>query len=299
MTNTINRDSIVLVVDDSPESLGMLNIALGEAGFTVLVALSGMQALSIIEKIEPDIILLDAVMPEIDGFVTCKKLKHRLPNTPVIFMTGLTDLEHIVAGFDAGGVDYVTKPIKPDEVIARIKVHITNAKMTSSARAALDTTGQHIFSVDNAGNILWATQQAKKLFNDISSTGQIKHTFTNELANWLNQAEDRHDLIFMEFSEPIKVTYIGKQDVFEHLIKISLQTHEYNADQLLEKLPITNREAEVLLWLSLGKTNWEIAQILKISPRTVNKHLEQIFRKIEVDNRTTAAAVAFRILNNT
>lgn len=299
MTNTINRDSIVLVVDDSPESLGMLNIALGEAGFTALVALSGMQALSIIEKIEPDIVLLDAVMPEIDGFVTCKKLKLRLPNTPVIFMTGLTDLEHIVAGFDAGGVDYVTKPIKPDEVIARIKVHITNAKMTSSARAALDTTGQHIFSVDNAGNILWATQQAKKLFNDISSTGQIKHTFTNELANWLNHAEDRHDLIFMEFSEPIKVTYIGKQDVFEHLIKISLQTHEYNADQLLEKLPITNREAEVLLWLSLGKTNWEIAQILKISPRTVNKHLEQIFRKIEVDNRTTAAAVAFRILNNT
>ena len=68
-------DNVVLVVDDSPESLGMLNVALNSQGYTALVALNGAQALSIAEKIEPDIVLMDAVMPEMDGFETCRRLK--------------------------------------------------------------------------------------------------------------------------------------------------------------------------------------------------------------------------------
>jgi Response regulator containing a CheY-like receiver domain and an HD-GYP domain len=74
---------IVLVVDDSPESLGMLNATLNKAGLTVLVALSGAQALSIVEKVQPDVVLLDAIMPEMDGFDTCQKLKEKLPSTPL------------------------------------------------------------------------------------------------------------------------------------------------------------------------------------------------------------------------
>ena len=93
-----NNQEVVLVVDDSPESLGMLNIALNTQGYTALVALNGMQALAIIEKIAPDVILLDAIMPEMDGFETCKKLKQVLPNTPIIFMTGLTDTQDVVKG---------------------------------------------------------------------------------------------------------------------------------------------------------------------------------------------------------
>ena len=110
-----NISDVVLVVDDSPESLGMLNVALNTQGFTALVALNGVQALAIVEKVKPDVILLDAVMPEMDGFETCKKLKEALPNTPIIFMTGLTEIDDVVKGFDAGGIDYVTKPIAPDE----------------------------------------------------------------------------------------------------------------------------------------------------------------------------------------
>ena len=90
---------IVLVVDDSPESLGMLNATLNKAGLTVLVALSGAQALSIVEKVQPDVVLLDAIMPEMDGFDTCQKLKEKLPSTPIIFMTGLNDSEHVIHGF--------------------------------------------------------------------------------------------------------------------------------------------------------------------------------------------------------
>ena len=148
---------IVLVVDDSPESLGMLNATLNKAGLTVLVALSGAQALSIVEKVQPDVVLLDAIMPEMDGFDTCQKLKEKLPSTPIIFMTGLNDSEHVIHGFEVGGVDYITKPVVPDEVLARIKVHSHNAKLAKSAQFALDYAGQYIFCVSKQGRLEWAT----------------------------------------------------------------------------------------------------------------------------------------------
>jgi DNA-binding response OmpR family regulator len=85
-------NNVVLVVDDSPESLGMLNVALNNQGYIALVALNGAQALSIAEKIEPDVVLLDAVMPQMDGFETCRRLKLKRPNPPRLFMTGLSDV---------------------------------------------------------------------------------------------------------------------------------------------------------------------------------------------------------------
>src|ERR1700685_809759 len=89
---------IVLVVDDSPDTLRLLTDALGDAGMTVLVAIEGEQALAIVAKITPDIILMDAEMPSIDGFETCRRLKRNktLAHVPVIFMTGLSVTQDIV-----------------------------------------------------------------------------------------------------------------------------------------------------------------------------------------------------------
>ncbi|MHC2662961.1 DNA-binding response OmpR family regulator [Bradyrhizobium diazoefficiens] len=131
------KRDVALVVDDSPETLRLLTDALDGAGMTVMVALDGAAAMRIVEQITPDIVLLDAVMPGIDGFETCRRLKRDagLANVPVIFMTGLAETEHIVRGLDAGGVDYVTKPIVIEEMLARIRVHLGNARLTQSARA--------------------------------------------------------------------------------------------------------------------------------------------------------------------
>ncbi|WP_252721096.1 response regulator, partial [Acinetobacter nosocomialis] len=84
-----------------------------------MVALDGSAALKVVEQIAPDVILLDAVMPGLDGFETCRRLKReaRLSNVPVVFMTGLSETEHIVRGLEAGGVDYVTKPVKIEEML--------------------------------------------------------------------------------------------------------------------------------------------------------------------------------------
>ena len=111
---------IVLLVDDSPEALGFLTDALEQSGFSALIATSGQAALNIAERITPDIILLDAVMPVMDGFETCRRLKANaaVAQVPVIFMTGLTETEHVVRALESGGVDYLTKPINIDELRA-------------------------------------------------------------------------------------------------------------------------------------------------------------------------------------
>ena len=292
---------VVLVVDDSPESLGMLNVALNTQGYTALVALNGLQALAIAEKVVPDVVLLDAMMPEMDGFETCRKLKERLPNTPIIFMTGLTDVEDVVKGFEAGGVDYVTKPISPDEVIVRIKTHIQTAKLALSAQNALDHAGNNVLCVSNEGRLSWATPHVHELIEKISPNNNSPWaTLAELLKNWLaeiNSAGDSSNssLSLTCFSQPLSVYYERKQNNL-HLLRIMEAKVDKTPNYLQEHLPITKRESEVLYWVSYGKTSWEISQILTMSPRTVNKHLEQIFKKLGVDNRTSAAAISIRLL---
>lgn len=293
-----NKSSdVVLVVDDSPESLGMLNVALNGQGYTALVALSGQQALAIAEKVPPDVVLLDAMMPEMDGFETCRRLKALLPNTPIIFMTGLTDVEDIVKGIEAGGVDYVTKPISPDEVIVRIKRHIETAKLALSAQDALDHAGKNVFCVSQLGRLSWATPHVHELIDQISEGDASPWaTLAPKIEKWL--AEDTVlDLNINCFSTKISITYERLQQPM-HLLRIIENKTQKTALDLQQNLPITKRESEVLYWVSYGKTSWEISQILEMSPRTVNKHLEQIYKKLGVDNRTSAAAISIRILEN-
>lgn len=117
----------ILVVDDNPANLRVFLDQLTRAGFRILVAPSGQRALQQLDHITPDLILLDVLMPGLDGFETCSRLKANkaTKNIPVIFMTALTDTLDKVKGFDVGGVDYITKPLQYEEAIARIRTHLT------------------------------------------------------------------------------------------------------------------------------------------------------------------------------
>src|SRR6476660_5298131 len=186
------KRDVALVVDDSPETLRLLTDALDTAGMTVMLALDGAAAMRIVDQITPDIILLDAMMPGIDGFETCRRLKREagLSNVPVIFMTGLADTEHIVRGLEAGGVDYVTKPIAIEEMLARIRVHLANARLTQSARAALDVSGRYLLAVNSLGKIMWATPQAQKLLSDaLSPDSDDAFVLPDPMPQWLDQME--------------------------------------------------------------------------------------------------------------
>lgn len=277
----------------------MLTDALDGAGMTVMVALDGASAMRIVEQITPDIILLDAVMPGMDGFETCRRLKReKLADIPVIFMTGLAESEHIVRGLEAGGVDYVTKPIVIVEMLARIKVHIANARLTQSARAALDVSGRFLFAVDHRGKVIWATPQAQKLLaRDHSICVEDELGLPGPWLDWLDQmhrgfAEAKTPPAVSFRDEKLRLQYMGRLSVNEFLLRLARDTSSDSPAEFSKELGLTTREGEVLSWLSKGKTNRDIAQILGLSPRTVDKHLEQIYAKLGVENRTAAAAVA-------
>jgi len=294
MPRDAKRSDIVLVIDDSPETLRLLTDALDNAGMTVMVALDGTSALRVVDRITPDIILLDAMMPGIDGFETCRRLKHDagLAHVPVIFMTGLAETEHIVRGLEAGGVDYVTKPIVIEEMLARIRVHLANARLTQSARKALDASGRFLFTTDRQGQIFWATPQAQKL---LSATAPDHALSSAPLQDWLRAIEAGSTegkapppLV----SDQFRLQYIARLGEDEFLLRIAKDSGPVTPAQFSKELGLTAREGEVLSWLSKGKSNRDIADILGLSPRTVDKHLEQIYAKLGVENRTAAAAIA-------
>lgn len=301
--NTKTQSQVVLVVDDAIDSIHMLNDVLEESHFTVLVALEGAQALTITKNIRPDIILLDAIMPNMDGFETCRQLKlnPQLADVPIIFMTGLSDTEHVVMGLNAGGVDYVTKPINPDELIARMRVHLANARITQSARAALDTAGQYLFTVDLQGQLVWATPQVYQLLDGAGATADsiaLTHTISQQLREWIShKPETGRQLPLQQVTQELSVEMLNLIDGKEYLLRLTNPHKPADDTQSLKhQFSVTGREADVLLWIANGKTNREIGQILEMSPRTVNKHLEQIFKKLGVENRTSAAAVAIKCL---
>lgn len=206
--------SVVLIVDDLPDNLALLSDALEQVGHMVLVALDGTTALERMNRLKPDIVLLDAMMPGIDGFETCRRIKARaeFEDVPVVFMTALTESEHVVEGFAAGGVDYVTKPIVPEQVLARVASHLRTARSLRDARLAAQQPPER-----DAG----AAREA-----------------------------------------------------------------------LTRRYQLTAREVEVLEWVACGKTNRDIGEILGLSPRTVNKHLEHVYVKLGVETRTAAATLA-------
>ncbi len=300
MNSVTVASDIALVVDDSPDTLSLINDALETAGMDVLLALEGRQALSIARKMRPDIILMDGLMPHMDGFEACRALKAdpQLSSIPVIFMTGLSDTEDVVKGLDAGGVDYLTKPINPSELLARIRVHLGNARLTSSAQTALDSIGQHLLTVDDSGQIRWATPQSHALFARARADEQWQQQqFSGQIRHWLShQPELENTLKLSALEYPLAVKLVSHQDNGEKLLKLIDGNRPCGAAMLREKLDLTERESEVLYWIANGKTNREAAEILTMSPRTVNKHLEQIFPKLGVENRTAAAGVALRIL---
>ena len=297
---TNRKKDVVLVVDDSAESLSVINDILDNAGLTVLVALEGEQALNITRSITPDIILLDALMPNMDGFETCRRLKasRDLSHIPVIFMTGLSETENIVKGLEAGGVDYIQKPVNGEELLARMRVHLHNARLTLSARSALDSAGQFLVATDPSGRLLWATPQAHHLFERKKLDDSWLHdTLPATIRSLLASRESSDKGMMLETGgEPIEVRYISQTSDNEYLFRLIDLERPRETELLQQAFSLTGRESEVLLWLAKGKSNSEIALILGVSPRTINKHLEQIFRKLHVENRTSAAVMALKAL---
>ncbi len=128
------KDAQILIVDDVPANIGPLRQPLEMAGYQVLIASSGEDALGLLQELVPDLILLDVMMPGIDGFETCRRLKAdaSTADVPVIFLTARDEATAIVEGFSAGGIDYIVKPFRKEEVLVRVRTHLERAQLQNA-----------------------------------------------------------------------------------------------------------------------------------------------------------------------
>ncbi|WP_075289556.1 DNA-binding response regulator [Pararhizobium arenae] len=303
MSEAAHPRDIVLIVDDSPETLGFLTDALEQSGFSVLIATSGNAAINVVERITPDIVLMDAVMPGMDGFDTCRRLKANsaITQVPVIFMTGLTETEHIVHALESGGVDYLSKPINIDELRARIRVHLANARSAQSARVALDAAGRHLLAMRGDGTLQWSTPQATRLINAATGRDDGMEAISGHIRGWTQEREKSgarsEPLIIQQNGQPVlQLAYLGAIGSDEFLFRLTGISQTSEDEILRQAFSLTVREAQVLLWIGKGKANRDIGEILGLSARTVNKHLEQIYVKLGVENRASAAVKAATVL---
>ena len=310
LDKTLDRanSDVVLIVDDVPDNLSVLHDALDESGYTVLVATGGEAALARAAQALPDIVLLDAMMPGMDGFEVAKRLKAQpaTAHIPIIFMTGLTETEYLVAALEAGGVDYVTKPIKPKEVLARMNVHMQGARQARQTRNALDAFGYASITVRASdGRLMWQTPLARELLHQYygepaPGAGGLA---PQPVADWLR----RHLREAEQLIEPPRLSV--EQGARRLTFRLHQQTGDSEGggdwlivmrevsdtaiiDSLSLNFKLTAREAEVLYWVVKGKINRDIADIVGASPATVKKHLERVFAKLGVETRTAAAGMA-------
>lgn len=343
---------LVLLVDDVPDNLRLLSDALDAAGYTVLVATDGLSALERLDYVTPDIVLMDAVMPGMDGFEACRRMKAHwgAGQVPVVFMTGLTDPEDVVRGFQAGGSDYVTKPVDPDAVLARIEAHLRSARLMSSAIDTLDAVAHAVVVLDAEGRPLWETRRARQwlkayfdgnahaggqeraggsrarwgptrqdgaeppeagtamrrlmpLGGEAGPPGDLSSSLPRPLcdwvADWLSAAARGQSLTprVVNGSGRLQIRLVPAQRPGEFVLLLQEQADEAQAAATLARqYRLTPRELDVLLWVARGKTNRDVSDILGMSPRTVNKHLEHVFVKLGVETRAAATALTLKTL---
>lgn len=193
------------------------------------------------------------------------------------------------------------KPIVVAEMLARIKVHLTNARLTQSARAAMDVSGRYPFAVDRRGAVIWSSPQARKLLAEMApkdgsyEATPLPPTWLPWFKQVLNQRQGQDTASPpVTYHGEFQLEYLGLFRNGEFLLQFAPKAGAETPKDFSRKLGLTRREGEVLSWLSKGKANRDIAEILGLSPRTVDKHLEQIYAKLGVENRTAAVALAAR-----
>ncbi|AOS44499.1 Response regulator PleD [Lacunisphaera limnophila] len=302
----MSQPSTVLVVDDTPANLGLVLESLGAAGLRVLVAESGARALELLAQQPVDLVLLDMIMPGLDGLAVCQRMKQHpvWRDLPLIFLTAVDDPAQKVRALEAGAVDYLNKPVHPPEVLARVRTHLDlqaarlalqrkNTQLEAEIALRLDAESQLAQSLDRA--LLIADREGRLVFQ----THRATHLLFKHLAHH-QPGRLPPELVRVErYQSPAGTLLLHRfmeQGNDALTVLYLIEEHAPPGPAELTKLGITPRQAEVLYWIAQGKTNAEIAIILGTSPRTVEKHVEQLLERLGVENRVGAAAQASELL---
>jgi len=181
---------------------------------------------------------------------------------------------------------------------------LANARLSHQSRLALDVAGRHLVALDLQGALVWCTPQAEKLLAQVDpewsqDRGRLPERLEAPVARLLDESARPGASARIELPDlRIDLSLLESERPHEVLIRMTEIREGAAVDLLQKQNGLTRREAEVLLWVSYGKSNRTISEILGISPRTVNKHLEQVFRKLGVETRAAATALAVRVMSD-
>jgi signal transduction histidine kinase len=294
--DTIRAD-VILVVDDTLSSLQQLQSILQSNGFTVIVTQDGISALSKAEYAEPDLILLDILMPGLDGLEVCRKLKNnkKTQDIPIIFMTALTDTDNKVKGFNTGGIDYITKPIEEEELIVRIKTHLTLRKIRQQLQEQNKELKKEISIRQGTESKLKQSQQILEKVNCELETRVLERT--TELVQAKQKLEKINTELIQSNQELEQFAYIVSHDLQAPLRSLNmfadLLAQEYHnklsdeADQYIKYIidGATRMQAliqDLLLYCRAGKNEqtWISIDLKEI----VQQVIQDLHETIEKNN---------------
>ncbi|MCP4159391.1 MAG: response regulator [Deltaproteobacteria bacterium] len=272
-----SKKDIVFIIDDNPENIKVLGSLLDEKGYEPVVFLNAKIALESIRTKKPEIILLDIMMPEMDGYEMCQILKDdaSFKDIPVIFLTGKTDTEDLVKGFDLGAADYVKKPFEFAELLARIKTHIDFKK----AREEIKTLNQRLEDKVN--------ERTAELEEMNAALKVLLKKNEKDMIEIEEKIISNYESLILPFIRKLKETLPEKKqeslvDIIEFNLKKVTSTFLKKLNAPMKHL--TPAEIQIASMIKQGLTNKEIANVLDNSVRTVTNHRESIRQKLNLKN---------------
>ena len=278
----------ILIIDDNPANLGVMVEYLSDYGFEIMTALDGKSGIKRANYARPDLILLDVRMPGLNGFETCRRLRadEATCHIPVIFMTALTDMEDKVKGFQMGAVDYVTKPVQYEEVLARINTHLTLCNLQQELRATNFDLERRV--ADRTHRLQVRTALSTKL-NEISDLDKLLQILSNQLRDSFNyhyvqvylvEAQTNH-LVLAKGTGDIGQRMQAEQRHLppgQGLVGLAVQNHEYvlcnnvaECSQFVQHRLLPDTQSEIALPLHLGD---ELIGVLNIHSNLINAFQE-------------------------
>lgn len=271
------QKSKILIIDDEFEILQLIDAIISCDDYEIELLSDSTKAISFIEKSKPDLILLDVNMPEVNGFILCKKLKERgeLKDIPVIFLTGLNDVKHVSKGFEVGAVDYIAKPVKAEELIARVKTHL---ELKGYRDKLEDIIAEKLEEINSQKRLLEQKNSAllEVLDQYSAEKDRQKESFRLNLSNSVMPIMAKLKTVLSRDNEDL-------YNLLESSINSCADSYGIKVNEKFSSL--STKEREICLMIKNGMTSKEIAEMLAISIDTVSTHRKRIRKKLGLDNQ--------------
>lgn len=298
----------ILVADALSPSLRLFSDALEHAGMTAMTEPDGHAMLDTLKTLSPDLVVMEVALAGLGGFEVATRIRHdpALSHIPFIFRTEHMETQNVLRGLEVGGIDYISKSRPLEEMVARIKTHLRVAIEARTLRLALDACHRPMIGVSPDGFLSWYTPAASSLLSGVFVSWQPNMLLPPALGEVFMELVKcsplpKHRTVELNAAmgstiEGGSLECITTGPMPDGTMGITLLLRRPGEEErrLGARHNLTTREAQVLFWISRGKSNRDISEVLGISSRTVNKHLEQIFAKLGVENRASAAAIAVK-----